>query len=61
MGSIKESAFFSHNVTLFQPFKENRKFDLSLFRKDTVEIAFDAKYGLDKERFANPLVLRALV
>ena len=30
---------------------ENRKFDLSLFRKDTVKIYIDGLYTLDKEGF----------
>ena len=32
-------------------FKANKKFDWSLFRKDTVKIYFDALYGFNKERF----------
>ena len=38
---------------IFETYKENTKFDWSIFRKDTIKIYFDALYGLDKERFKN--------
>ena len=33
--------------------EDNKKFNLSRFRKRTIKIAFDALYGLSKERFTH--------
>ena len=35
--------------------EDNKKFNLSLFRKRTIKIAFDALYGLPKERLIEML------
>ena len=45
----------------FTPFSANKKFDLSYFRKDTLQIVFDAKYGIDKVRLPDGILTRSIV
>ena len=46
-GSLVETIF--SNFVFLKPIVENLKFNLSLFRKRSLKIAFDALYGLHKE------------